>query len=122
MKVMRFEVERLHLFLGNLDSASVGSAIQTSFDSQPGLGRSSSNQIDDTTVVRQWPTSPICADERKQTMLDFVPFAGPRWEVTHRDRQFLLGREVLQLALPQLQAIPIATSAIGADQQTAGSR
>ena len=94
---MRPEVERLHFLLGHFDSALVRSAIQPSFDGQPRLGRSPGNKIDDGTVVRQGPTSPVGGDEREEAMLDLVPFAGAWRKMTRRDRQVLLRRKALQL-------------------------
>ena len=63
MKVMGFEIERLHLFLGYLDSAFVRSAIQARLDEQSRLCRGPSDEIDNRAVVGQRSASPICTDE-----------------------------------------------------------
>src|SRR5229473_4018276 len=59
----------------------------------------------------------FCVMGRKQTVLDLVPLAGPRWEVAHRNFQSRFIREFLQLELPEAQAIAIAATGIGRNQQ-----
>ena len=48
----------------------------------------------------QWLATPVLGDERKQTMLNLVPFACPRREVTNGDGKAQLVDENLQLSLP----------------------
>lgn len=122
MKLMGLEIECLQFLLGHLDPALVCSPIQTGFDDQPGLGRRSRDEIHDGTVVGQGPASPVRGDERKEAMLNLVPLAGARRKVTYRDRQLLLGRKSLELSLPQMAAVAIASAAVGADQKMAGLR
>ena len=115
MKFTRFEIERLQFLLGYLDPALVCSPIQPGFDDQSGLGRRSGDEIHDGTVVGQGPASPVRGYERKEAMLNLVPLTGARRKVTYRDRQLLVGRKPVELSLPQMAAVAIASAAVGAD-------
>jgi len=55
-------------------------------------------------------------------MLDLVPLARARREVTDRQRQDTRVRPLLQLPRPQAIARPVAASPIGGDQQPLGRR
>ena len=58
------------------------------------------NEVDDGLIVAKRLPSPVRGDERKETMLHLVPFAGSRGEMTDRDRQTDGIRKFLQLVLP----------------------
>ena len=53
-------------------------------------------------------------------MLELVPLAGPRRQVTDGHRQAARVSELLQLDLPQADPIAVAAPAIGADEQPLG--
>src|SRR5271154_4950900 len=53
----------------------------------------------------------------EQTMLDFIPFAGPRRVVAHLNPQPCFIRELLQCPAPKSSAWTVATSAIRCNQQ-----
>ena len=55
-------------------------------------------------------------------MLDLVPLAGARWEMTYVNREPQVRRQILQRHLPQSTAAAVAASSIGGDQQFAGPR
>ena len=95
MKVMRREIELFNFLLRYFDSAFVLSAVQARFDNQSGLCRRPGNEIHDGTLIRQGPATPVRSDEGEEAMLDLVPLAGPRWEMTHGDSQLLFGRKAL---------------------------
>ena len=57
---------------------------------------------------------PILADERKEPMLNFVPFTGPGWEMADRDGESALRRKALQFPLPQPHPRVIAPLGSGA--------
>jgi hypothetical protein len=50
-------------------------------------------------------------------MLDLVPLARPRWEVTDGERETGLVSEVLQFELPQPDAVAVAAAAVGGDEE-----
>src|SRR6266849_10315241 len=55
-------------------------------------------------------------------MLDLVPLARPRWEMTDRDGQACFIRKGLQLQLPQAQPPAIAPHTVGGNQNLGGRR
>ena len=55
-------------------------------------------------------------------MLDLIPLARPRWEMTDRDGQACFIREGLQLQLPQTQPPAVAPPAVGGNQDLGGRR
>src|SRR5690348_4916731 len=65
--------------------------------------------------------APIHGDEGEQAVLDFVPFAGARGQVSHRHRQPCLVGKSLQLTLPEPELHPVAAAAGGGDRQTCGT-
>jgi len=60
------------------------------------------------------------ADEREETMFDFVPFAGARRQVMDRDAQAGLIGQGLEFPLPQAQAAAVGAARVGGDQETPG--
>src|SRR6266566_7639818 len=60
--------------------------------------------------------SPVKRNERKEAMLDLVPFAGGWRIMSDGDRQLLFIGQVLQLLLPEPVFHPIGTAAISRDQ------
>ena len=55
-------------------------------------------------------------------MLDFVPFAGARWQVVHDDVDAQFIGEALQFAFPQPHPRAIAAAAVRGDGQPRGAR
>jgi Subunit ChlI of Mg-chelatase len=56
-----------------------------SLNTQSGPGLCTSDQINDHCMVHQWPPAPVLGDVAEHPMLDLIPLAGTRWEVTHRE-------------------------------------
>ncbi len=50
-------------------------------------------------------------------MFDLIPFAGARWEMTHRDAQSGLVGQSLHLALPQTAPRAVGAASISGDKQ-----
>ena len=82
-------------------------------DFQASFGSSRSNELDDNFKVR-WDSPPIASDVAEQPMLDFVPLAGSRREMTDlNDHPRLVGElwsssfqsRVRELLLPPLSAV-----------------
>jgi hypothetical protein len=52
-------------------------------------------------------------------MFDFIPFAGRRRIMCHRDRELFLIGKILQFLLPETISDPVGTAPIGGDEQFA---
>src|ERR1700759_4887065 len=64
--------------------------------------------------------APIHGDEGEQAVLDFVPFAGARRQVSHRHRQPCLVGKSLQLTLPEPELNPVAAARVAGQLQPLG--
>ena len=73
--------------------------------------------MDDGLVADEWLAAPVLCDEREQAMLDPVPLAGARRQMTDRDGNAEFVGQVLQLALPKANADTVAAATIGGDQK-----
>src|SRR5512135_3325744 len=60
---------------------------------------------------------PVLRDVAEHPVFDLVPLARPGREVTHRDLQSRLIRQILEADLPQSVAPPVAPARVGRDQQ-----
>ena len=68
-------------------------------------------------MVQQRTTPPVLRDVAEHPVFDLVPLARPGREVTHRDLQSRLIRQILEADLPQSVAPPVAPARVGRDQQ-----
>src|SRR5206468_10430281 len=66
-------------------------------------------------VADQRAAAPVLGDQAPEAVLDLVPLAGAGWEVADRDRKAGLIGELLQLQLPELEAVAVAAAAVGGD-------
>ena len=94
------EVDRSELGVGDLDAFGVFLLIQLGAHLEAGIGCRCGDQLDDGAVGAQGLTAPVDADERKETMLDLVPFAGSWREMANRNGKFELTGQFLQLDFP----------------------
>ena len=85
MKDVRCEVDGGELGVGNLDAFGVFFLIQFSADFEAGLGCRRRDQLNDGAIAPQRLPPPVDGDERKEPMLDLVPFAGAGRQVADRD-------------------------------------
>ena len=76
MEFMRGNIDRGHFAIADFHSGRIGGVIDLAFDVQSGAGRGRGDQLHDGLVADQRLTAPVLCDEREQTMLDPVPFAG----------------------------------------------
>ncbi len=104
MKSIAHNVDLLHFFAADLAPVRILPTIQTAFDFQPFGRRRLRDQVNDGFIINQRLPSPIEGDEREQTMLDLVPFAGTGSKMTDRNSEPRLIGELLQLQLPKPQA------------------
>src|SRR6266568_6285674 len=63
--------------------------------------------------------TPIDGNKGEESMFDFVPFAGRRRIMGHRDREVFLIGKLLQFLLPETISDPVGTAPIGGDEQFA---
>ena len=73
--------------LADLDSFRVLAGVQLALNTKTGFRRGGGDQVDNDFMTHERFAAPVLGDEGEQTMLDFVPFAGPRREVADRDLQ-----------------------------------
>src|SRR5512144_439220 len=110
-------LHRGEFLVANLAALRIGVGVEFGLNLQAGGGGGIGNQVDDNLEADQGPPTPVLADVSKQAMLDLIPLARARRQVTDRDRQARIVGKALQFGFPQPGARPIATSAIGDDQQ-----
>ena len=87
MKVMRKYVDSGELCIGDFESFGIFLFVEFSAHSQARLGSRSGNEFDDCAKAAQGFATTVDADERKKSMLDFVPLTGSRRLVAHGDRE-----------------------------------
>ena len=101
MELVRFHVHPLHLLVGYFSAGGIFPTIQATGYFQPlrrgGLG----NQVHDGFVIPQRLAPPVRRNERKEPMLDLIPFAGAGWKVADGQRQPGFIRQLLQFQFPQ---------------------
>src|SRR5437764_941034 len=68
---------------------------------QPSAGGGVCNEIDHSLVAEQWLASPILSNVTEHAMLDLIPFARPRRQMAHLDREANLLGQVRKLEFPE---------------------
>ena len=115
---MPFQVEGIHLLVGDLDTGRIVLRNQMGLDLKPSMGFRLPNVVQGEIKRPQGAASPSLADFAKQPVLNRIPFGGAGRIVTYRDRQAEAVRDfLLQLLFPDSRAGGIAAAAIGLDQQ-----
>src|SRR5271165_2102392 len=117
---VRAQLDGGKLLLAHLDSFRVLADVQLALNAQAGSRGGGSDKVDDDFMADQRLASPVLRDEGKQPMLDLVPLAGSRREVTDRDLQPGFVGQLLQLQFPQPHSRPVAPSAVRRDQKLSG--
>src|SRR3982751_5499062 len=113
MKLVSPKPEFGHLLIGDLDSRGINVRIKFAFHYQARFRGCRSDEVDDDFMTDQRFASPVLADEGKQTMFDFVPFAGTRWEVTDRDFESRFVGQLLSFPFPQAHSGTITAAYSG---------
>src|SRR6266566_5169742 len=101
VEIVSPNVDGVHLGVANLDAGGIGVGIDLALHLQSGVGCGGGDELDDGLVADERPRPPILGDEREETMLDLVPFAGTGRQMADGDDKPELVGQVLQLALPQ---------------------
>jgi len=120
MKRVAGQVDGSHTEIGDLDAFGIFVFVELSAHLEAGFGCRRGDQLNDRAIAAQRFASPVDRDEREETVLDLVPFAGAGWQVTHRDGKFEFVRQLLKLDFPETYTMPVAAAAIGGDHQTFG--
>ena len=113
VEVMRRDSDGGELRIGDFDALGIFVLVEFGADLEAGIGGGCSNQLNDGSIAAQGLAPPVDGDEREETVLDLVPFAGARRQMTDRDRQADLIGQPLKLDLPETNAVAIAAAAIG---------
>ena len=101
MELVTLQIDSLHLFVGDSPPCGILPTIEATRDLQT-LGRGRlGNEVHDGLVIPQRLTPPVRRDERKESMLDLVPFAGARRKVANGKRKPGFIGQALQLQLPE---------------------
>ena len=68
----------LHLFVRDLNSSFVVALIKMGRTRKPSRGSGMANKVEHKLVINERFTGPIRTDPTKHTMLNGIPFRGPR--------------------------------------------
>jgi hypothetical protein len=109
---MSLEVNGGHLVVGNRLAIGIAPPIDFRSDAKARPTVRRGNQADNGGETHERRAAPVHGDVREEAMLDFVPLARARWEVTHRDGQSGPIGELLQFPLPETDARPIAAAGV----------
>jgi hypothetical protein len=119
MKSIRLDSQTGYLRIRNFFPFWITSGITFTTYHQSSACASPRNQVDYDRKACQWLTPPILADKGKQTVLDFVPLAGPGRKMTYGNRQTDFIGQFLQLPFPQTSPYAITAAGVRSNQQIA---
>lgn len=124
MEVVADDPKLGKLLVGDRDllALRIQGGIEGSVDHKPRAVARVGDEIDDDLQAHQRPATPVLRDEGEETMLDLIPLACARRQMTNADPETVLVGETLQLALPQPYPRAVGPSAIGDDKQLLGLR
>src|SRR5260370_28455332 len=117
MKVITDEVEGLELGVTDGETRRIQMAVLDGGDAQSFFGGGMRDQLNDGFQRGERCGAPVDGSERKEAMLDLVPFAGGSRIMCHGDRELFFVDQGLQGLLPQLIAHTIAAASISGDEQ-----
>ena len=92
MELAALDMDCREFSVGNLFARRPLGRIQYRMNPQSAAGRCRRNETDDRFVTDQRFATPVPGDERKESMLDLVPFACSRRKAADADRHFLGAR------------------------------
>lgn len=117
VEAVTFQVDLLHLLIRHAATSEILAAIEATRDRQPFRRSRTRNQVDDRFVVSKRFTAPVPRDEREESVLDFVPFAGARREVADRQGEAGGVGQCLEFDLSQPETGPVAAPGVGGDRE-----
>jgi len=98
MECVADEVDCGELGVGHLGRFRILLSVQLGEHLEARFGGRGGDQLDNRSIGAL--SAPIDGDERKETMLNFVPFARSRWEMANGNREFDLVCQLLKLDGP----------------------
>src|ERR1019366_3102573 len=105
------------LGIGDFDSFLIGGVVDCGANAQTLLSSGCGDEVDDDFMAYQWPTPPIQADEREQSVFDLIPLARAGREVAHSDCQAEFVGQLLKFQFPETDPLAIGSTATGQDHQ-----
>src|SRR5271168_4439625 len=100
VKMLSLDLQRAHLLGGHSAAGRILAAVEASPHEQAASIRGVADEVYDRLVRAQWSPAPIHRDEREQPVLNLVPLARSRREVTDADGEAERVGEPLKLVLP----------------------
>jgi len=97
LKNRRLKIDFSQLFWGNLHSRWITPGVKPGLDAKPRCRRRTPDQVDNRLMAYQRSASPILRDKGKHAVLNLVPLARARREVTDLDAQSRRGSSVKHL-------------------------
>lgn len=120
MEAVPLKAHGRHLRVGDSDAGGIVPAVEFSTDVQAGAAVGRTDETDDRRQIDERRAPPVHRDVREQAVLDLVPFARARREVTDGDGEPGAVGELLQLPLPEAELRAVAATGIGGDDQRRG--
>ena len=100
VELVPFEADLREFLVLDLGSGGIGPVIEFGVHFQAFCGGRGGDEINNDLEADERLAAPVLANEAEQPMLDLVPLAGARREVTHRDAQAGLVGQFLELHFP----------------------
>ncbi len=88
------------LNVGDLDAFGIFIFVQLRADPEAAIDCRPCDQLDDCAIAAQWLAPPVDGDERKEAMLDLIPFAGAGRQVANCNGKLDLISQLLKLDFP----------------------
>src|SRR5208283_3218298 len=83
METFRPNLNLCKIFIRDFSPGFIFFRAQSCLDTQAVSGFRAADEIDNDLMADKRPPAPILSDERKQTMLNLIPFACSRWKMTN---------------------------------------
>jgi hypothetical protein len=120
MQLIPDDCQLCHVLIRDFDACRVERIAYFGLDCQSLFSAWVSNEVYDHGSTFQWTTAPVLADMAEHPMLDLVPFAGARGEMTDMDGHGEFFSQVLNFDFPEAAAV--AKTPFGCNQQFIGLR
>ena len=104
VKRITSDVECSRLFIRHFETSGIAVGILDSHHGSSLFGCRMRNQLKNRFQRNERFAASIDGNVRKESMLDFLPFAGSFRQMAHCDRETSLSGQVLYLAFPQAAA------------------
>jgi hypothetical protein len=119
MKLVTLDLQLSQFLLGDLLAGGIAPTIKSGAHDETTSVGGVADEVDDGLVGPQRAPAPVDRDEREQAMLHLVPLAGAGRKVADVDRYVELVGDALQLVLPDVRPVAVATPGVGGDEDLA---